>query len=117
MMSLIYIKHPSKEIQENQERLLAVLDEKGKIEQALFFNFGNACYRYHSIEPTQEEYEQWLEGLPENIKSHFIEIGFEGSKNSLPLRRFANEIRDNGMEEYIKNLLKPEDYEEWYKKP
>ena len=114
-MTLIYVKHPSKEIQDRQEKLLASLDEKERTQHALLFNFGNAAYRYHSIEPTQDEYEQWLEGLPDNIRIHSKSLGFEGNKNSFPLRRFANEMRDRGMEEYMKNLLKPQDYEAWSK--
>lgn len=109
-MSLIYIKHPSKSIQENQETFLASLSEKRQREQALLFNFGNASYRYHNIEPTDNDYEQWLEGLPENIRDVFKEMGYENSKTALPLKRFANELRDIGMDEYIKRLLKPEDY-------
>jgi hypothetical protein len=38
-------------------------------------------------------------------------MGFEQNKLSFPLKRFANEMRDSGMDEYIKNLLKPKDYE------
>lgn len=112
-MSLIYIKHPLEDIQKNQENFLASLaEEKQRIYHALLFNYGNAAYRYHAVEPTKEEYLQWLEGLPENIRVNFEKEGFEKSKTAFPLTRFAQEIRDNGMDEYMKNLLKPEDYEQ-----
>jgi hypothetical protein len=110
-MSLIYVKHPHKAIQENQETFLESLDKEQQVKQALMFNFGNASYRYHTIEPTKDDYEQWLEGLPENVRASFKTMGYEKSKSALPLKRFANEMRDNGMDEYIKNLLKPEDFE------
>lgn len=110
-MSSIYIKHPSEDIQKNQEIFLSSLvEEKQKLYHALLFNYGNAAYRYHSVEPTEEEYLQWLEGLPENMRVNFEKEGFEKSKTAFPLTRFAQEIRDNGMDEYMKNSLKPEDY-------
>lgn len=110
-MSLIYIKHPDKECNQNQEEFLLQFNEKEQLGHALLFNFGNATYRYHSIEPTKEDYEQWLEGLPQNVRIEFKLMGFEKCKTALPLRRFANEMRDRGMDEYIKSMLKPEDYE------
>lgn len=109
-MSLIYIKHPVQSCNESQEKLLQSCDEQEQLYHALMFNYGNAAYRYHQVEPTQEEYEQWLEGLPEKARNVFSAMGFEGNRLSLPLKRFANEMRDNGMDEFIKNLLKPEDY-------
>ena len=111
-MDLIYIKHPKEEMQKNQANFLASLAEKEKIHHALLFNYGNAAYRYHtSVEPTEEEYFQWLEGLPEDLKAHFTREGFENSKTVASLTRFVQEIRDNGMDEYMKRLLKPEDFE------
>ena len=109
-MNLIYIKHPLQSCNESQEKTLATCDESEQLYHALMFNYGNAAYRYHQVEPTQEEYEQWLEGLPERARKTFEEMGFEQNKLSFPLKRFANEMRDNGMDEYIKSLLKPEDY-------
>lgn len=53
----------------------------------------------------------WLEGLPEKVRIEFKVMGYDKCKSALPLKRFANEMRDIGMDEYIKNLLKPEDYE------
>jgi hypothetical protein len=110
-MSLIYIKHPLQSCNESQEKTLATCDESEQLYHALMFNYGNAAYRYHQVEPTQEEYEQWLEGLSEIERNTFEERGFEENKLSFPLKRFANEMRDNGMDKYMKNLLKPEDYE------
>ena len=110
-MSLIYIKHPLENIQENQENFLASIGEKERLFHALLFNYGNAAYRYHSVEPTEEEYLQWLEGLPENLRAHFEKQGYEYSKTAFPLTRFAQEIRDVGMDEYMRNLLTPEDYQ------
>lgn len=109
-MSLIYVKHPLRASRENQEQILATCDEKRKLYYALMFNYGNAAFLYHQVEPTQEEYEEWLEILPEKVRNTFTEKGYEKSKSTLALKRFTNEMKDIGLEAYIQNLLKPEDY-------
>lgn len=110
-MDLIYVKHPDEDRNESQARYLAKCDESERLFHILMFNYGNAAYRYHEVEPTQEDYEQWLEGLPERAKISFKKMGYENSKSALPLKRFANEMRDIGMDEYIQKLMKPEDYQ------
>lgn len=105
------MKHPLRDCQQSQENFLASVDEKERLFHALLFNYGNAAYRYHSVEPTEEEYLQWLEGLPEELRTHFKGQGYEKCKTAFPLTRFTNEIRDVGMDEYMKKLLRPEDYE------
>ncbi|WP_051397876.1 hypothetical protein [Runella limosa] len=118
---LIYVKHPSLQIRENQiDSLLSKGDDNFDF-WLLSMNFGNACYRYMSLargEETIEDFEEWLEGLPENIRKHFEEQGFEASKSAWPFRRHVMERRDIGMDEYIKGLLHPADWEKWngYKK-
>lgn len=110
-MDLIYIKHPIESCNIEQEKFLANCGEEYKEFHIQMFNFGNATYLYHQIEPTEEDYKDWLTGLPANIRLAFTKMGYEKSKTALPLKRFANEIRDNGMDEYLKKLLKPEDYQ------
>ncbi|HEY1053946.1 MAG TPA: hypothetical protein VGE24_02395 [Emticicia sp.] len=110
-MSLIYIKHPDEDCNKNQESFLSNFQGEEQKGHALLFNYGNAAYLYHRIDPTEEDYKMWLEGLPENVRDDFQKKGYEQSRSSLALKRFANEIRDVGMDEYVKNLLKPEDYE------
>ena len=110
-MSSIYIKHPHEDRNVSQELFLSKCDESERLFHVLMFNYGNATYRYHEIEPTEEDYEQWLEGLPEKIRISFAKLGYENNKSALPLKRFANEMRDIGMDEYIQNLMKPEDYQ------
>jgi hypothetical protein len=109
-MDMIYIKHPIEKYNQSQKALLEKCSESERLQQALLFNHGNAAYRYYQIEPTQEEFKDWLVGLPENIRKKFEEDGFESSKNVLPFLRFAQELRDVGMDEYLKKLLTPEDY-------
>lgn len=118
---LIYVKHPDKKTQQNQIDAL----EKSPSDQfdflVLFFNFGNASYRYMSLargEETIDDFEDWLEGLPEKIRKVFEKEGFEASKTAWPFRRHVMERRDLGMDEYIKQILHPDDWVKWnaYKK-
>lgn len=90
-MSLVYVNHP-----------LRTWDEKRKLYYALMFNYGNAVFLYHQVEPTQEEYEEWLEILPEKVRNTFTEKGYEESKSTLALKRFTNERKDISLEAYVK---------------
>jgi len=109
-MDSIYIKHPIEKYNQQQMDFLEKCPDSKRAEHALLFNFGNATYRYHQIEPTPEEFEYWLEGLPDPLRKSFQKEGFENSKTALPFLRFAQELRDLGMDEYIKNVLTPQDY-------
>jgi hypothetical protein len=116
-MDSIYIKHPIESCNIEQALLLSKCNDVDRKFHAQMFNYGNATFLYHKMaEPTKEEYVLWLEGLPENIRLAFTEMGYEKSKTALPLTRFANEIRDNGIDEYLKKLLKPEDYQVFIKR-
>ncbi|MBB3841987.1 hypothetical protein FHS57_006016 [Runella defluvii] len=113
---LIYVKHPNKQIRQNQIEAL----EKSPVDQfdflVLLFNFGNASYRYMSLakgEETMEDFEDWLEGLPDNARQVFEKQGFEAAKTAWPFRRHVMERRDLGMDEYIQKLLRPDDWEKW----
>lgn len=107
---MIYIKHSIEKYNISQKTFLEKCSESERLEHALMFNHGNAAYRYYQIEPTEEEFKDWLEGLPDTLRKRFEEEGFENSKTALPFLRFAQELRDVGMDEYIKALLTPEDY-------
>ena len=109
-MDMIYIKHPIEKFNTSQKTFLEKCSESERLEHALLFNYGNAAYRYHQVEPTEEEYKDWLEGLPEDLRKRFEKEGFESCKTALPFLRFTQESRDVGMDEYMKALLTPEDY-------
>lgn len=118
---LIYVKHPDKQTRENQIHFLESRNPDDFDFWLLSMIFGNASYRYMSLargEETLEDFQDWLEGLPENIRKHFEVEGFEASKSAWPFRRHVMERRDIGMDEYIKRLLRPADWEKWneYKK-
>lgn len=118
---LIYVKHRHKQTQQNQIDALVESPSDRFDFLVLFFNFGNASYRYMSLargEETIEDFEDWLEGLPERVRTTFRKEGFEAAKSTWPFRRHVMERRDLGMDEYIKSLLHPADWEKWseYKK-
>lgn len=54
------------------------------------FRIGNATILYHSktknaeCSPTYEDFLDWLEGLPSNIRKDMEKKGFEGYKTALP---------------------------------
>jgi hypothetical protein len=60
---------------------------------------------YHQTEPTEDDYQDWLLGLPENLKKAMIAKGYQGCKSALSLQRHALERRDVGMNEFIRKLL------------
>ncbi len=109
-MDSIYIKHPIDKYNQSQQIVLENCDESERQEKALFFNYGNAAYRYYQIEPTEEEFKDWLECLPGEMRERFKRDGFVKSKTALPFLRFAQELRDIGMDEYLKKLLTPKDF-------
>lgn len=113
---LIYVSHPRENIRKNQRELLENCPSDQFEFHRLMLVYGNATYRYSdqaSGNITVEDYEDWLEGLPENIAKDFRKEGFEGRRNSLSLRRHALERRDLGMGEFVASLVTPEDLEKW----
>lgn len=83
------------------------------------FRIGNATFVYHSktqseeYSPTYEDFLDWLEGLPPNIKRVMEEKGFEGCKTALPFTRHVMERNDIGLDEWMRTNLSNEDYEWW----
>ncbi len=101
---------------ENQLEFLEKFEEPERSEHARIFRIGNVTMRYMNndeidFDPTDEDFENWLSGLPENAQIHFRADGLEKSKGALPFRRFYMEYNDIGLDEYMKRHLSPEDYE------
>lgn len=67
---MINVKHPLEKYNTAQENFINNLADKDKEYHSLLFSYGNASYLYHNlpIEPTFEDYTEWLEGLQENIR-------------------------------------------------
>lgn len=115
---LLYVRHPFDEQHNNQIEALVNLPDEIRENMAQNFRFGNASYRYYQeleSNPTREDYEEWLTGLPDNIRLSEMKRGYEACMGSLPLRRYSLERRDLGMSEYLKKVLDEKDWEDYKK--
>ncbi|MGB3655533.1 MAG: hypothetical protein WBA41_30590 [Rivularia sp. (in: cyanobacteria)] len=113
------MKHPNKKQRENQLKFLAELPEEEREEHARLFRFGNASYIYHQQaekqEPTEKDYKEWLDVLPDNIKRDMKSKGFEACKSVLSFTRYVMEKNDVGMKQWMKENLSTNDYSEYCK--
>ena len=115
---LLYVRHPFDEQHNNQMEALTNFSDDMREDMAQTFRFGNASYLYYyeqNSNPTQGEYEEWLTGLPDNIRVSEMERGYQACMSSLPLRRYSLERRDFGMSEYLKKVLNEQDWEVYQK--
>lgn len=108
------MEHPNREQRENQAKLLEQLPEERREEQARLLRFGNAAYIYHrqaeNLEPTEEDFKEWLKGLPKDVREDMEIQGFELCKGILSFSRYVMEKNDIGMGEWMKQNLSEEDY-------
>lgn len=113
------MKHPNKKQRDNQNKFLAELPEEERAEHARLFRFGNASYIYHleaeNQEPTETDFEEWLTGLPENIRRDMRIRGFDSCKSVLSFTRYVMEKNDIGMEKWMQEHLSEDDYNEYHK--
>ncbi|MBD3631294.1 hypothetical protein [Cyclobacterium sp.] len=122
------MKHPIEKINQQQAKMLEGLPPEERSWHERFFRFGNATYCYHqkaignpdstatepiTITPTKEDFEDWLEVLPENIRKDMEAKGFEACKTALPFTRHVLERHDVGMEEWMREHLSEDDYKWW----
>lgn len=75
-----------------------------------------AYYQGGEFNPTPSDFTLWLESLPTNLQKGMKAKGFEDCKGILNFKRFYFELRDYGMEEYMKEHLNSEEYEYWKQK-
>ncbi|WP_162055950.1 hypothetical protein [Pontibacter pamirensis] len=78
------------------------------------FTYGNITSRYHqrstAFSPSLQDYDEWLEGLPEDTGMDMCRLGFEKCKSAPSFTRYVMEKNDVGMEEYIRQHMDPEEY-------
>lgn len=112
---MIKVKHPLEQKNINQENFVQSVSENEREFHELLFSYGNAVYIYHSldIEPTLQDYEEWLEGLDEVIRIDMEKKGFEKCKTILSFTRYVRERKDIGMEEFVKEKMGIEEYEKY----
>ncbi|WP_268224323.1 hypothetical protein [Sinomicrobium oceani] len=109
------MEHPNKEQRDNQAKMLEQLPKELREEHAQIFRLGNAAYIYHSLaseelEPTEEDFEEWLEGLPDNVGTDMKARGFEECRGIFSFTRYVMEKNDIGMDQWMEQNLSEEDY-------
>ena len=62
---------------------------------------------------TENNYKLWIESLKEPMKSHFKDKGFQNCKGVVNFQRFILELKDESLDEYIKQRLTNEEYIYW----
>ncbi len=113
MEDLLQPRHPLAKHHQAQLAFLRALPAEQRPYHARLFRLGNATYRYQQLaagEVTEEDYRDWLEGLPAKMRDAIEQEGFEKSKGILGLRRHALERRDVGYAAFMQQLLSPEDW-------
>ncbi len=114
---MIKVKHPDEKCNIQQEEYLANCPENQRRFHELLFTNGNITYRYHiqakDFAPTEQDFQEWLQGLPENIRKDMQQKGFEACKGILSFTRYVNEKNDIGMDEYIRQHMDPDDLAEY----
>ena len=113
-LDLLYIRHPDDRIHLNQAKFLEGLSDRDKSEHAQLFRLGNAAILYYrETEPTEDDYNHWLSGLPENVKAAMTAKGYQECKSILALQRHSLERRDIGMDEFMNKVLTNQDFIFW----
>ncbi|MGV8829947.1 MAG: hypothetical protein ACWA6U_16695 [Breznakibacter sp.] len=114
------MKHPLEKCRKAQETFLKNCPEEQREFHAYLFRIGNASYIYHSqaTKEIKEEslkiyYEEWLSGLPGNIREGMKARGFEACKTVLSFTRYVNERTDIGMTDWMREHLSSADFREW----
>lgn len=112
------MKYPEDNYNKSQAKFLEGLSQADRPFHAMMFRIGNAASEYHKqaqkeYQPTQQDYEEWLAGLPENIRLAMRAKGFENCRTNSPFTRFVLERRDVGLDEWMKEHLSDEDYTFW----
>lgn len=113
---MVKVKHPLEKYNRHQEEFLNACPASQRRMHELLFSVGNITYRYHlearNCEPTEIDFEEWLEGLSDNIRKDMKAQGFEKCKGVLSFTRYVMEKKDMGLDEYVKNNL-GSDYDEY----
>jgi hypothetical protein len=113
MEELLNPRHPFKKNHQAQLEFLRSLPEGMRAYHARLFRLGNAAYRYQQLaegKVTEEDFQDWLAGLPEKMRHVVAREGFKNSKSVLGLRRHALERRDLGYDAFMQATVSAEDW-------
>ncbi len=115
---MIKIKHPDPKCNQQQEAMIAQAPDHLKRFHELLFTHGNITYRYHDqahrLEPTEADWQEYLEGCDPGFRKVMEETGFEKGRRVLHFTRYIMEKKgDVGLDEYVRRHMDPEDYAEY----
>jgi arsenate reductase-like glutaredoxin family protein len=83
----------------------------------LLLRIGRVTTEYYnqlnSKKLTEEEFKLWIESLEEPMRGVFNKKGLQECKGVLNFQRFILELRDKGLEEYLKENLTEEELSYW----
>jgi hypothetical protein len=90
---------------------------KAEIDLGILARTNKAVLSYYAMADkykSEEAFNSWLQSLGySNIRLRFEELGYSRSKDAIPFMRFVLELNDHGLNDYMKNNLSVEDFEQW----
>jgi len=107
------MKHPDEKCNVYQAEFLAACKPEERRLHELTFMVGNATVHYHrkaaKFGLTEKDWEEWIEGLDEPMKSHHRKEGFEVCKGVLNFTRYIMEKNDIGLDAFLETHLSKND--------
>ncbi|WP_224995366.1 hypothetical protein [Cesiribacter sp. SM1] len=79
-------------------------------------HIGEVAFSYYQVQrssPSEQDYEGWLNSLPEIISRQYQLLGYERGKHSIDFRRYFMAIRQQDMFNYMEENLSREDFKLW----
>lgn len=109
--------HPDADCRKKQSEFLSACPSEHRRFHELLFIYGNITYHYHKqareFNPTQLDWQEWIEGLEDPMKTKFRKDGFEKCKGVLSFTRYVNEKNDIGLDEFVRQHMDSSDYLEY----
>ena len=79
-------------------------------------NIINACQEYYkqgNTGPSKEDFQVFVESLPENLQKYFIRKGFSKSCKTSLFKRFVLEKSGQSMDRYLADRLSSSEFRLW----
>lgn len=113
---MITVKHPEEHCNAWQDEFLQKCNPDHRRSHELLFIVDNITNLYHKqakdFSPIEQEYRDWLKGLPDQIQWEMEDKGFEACKENLSFTRYVMEKNGHGLEAFIREKMGEADYSE-----
>jgi hypothetical protein len=79
-------------------------------------HIGEVAFAYYQVRrsaPSEQDYHNWANALPDALKNHYQTVGFADGRNNLDFRRYFLQIRNKEMIAYMETNLSTEDFILW----